>query len=195
MSGDVGQSPRELGMARISEGKKGVFWADEPVVVVGRQDIEFLKRRVQDTERKRNRLCAHKDEAEHVHEMFMVLSKEAYVRPHKHPNKAESLHVVEGRMDVVLFDEVGGITEVIPLEAYSCGRRFYYRVSRPTYHSMLIRSDFVVYHETTEGPFLETDSVDAIWSPEESDFPGVKEYMERLGRFVADIQLSQGHRP
>ena len=45
--------------------------------------------------------------------MFIALSDETYIRPHKHLNKSESLHVLEGSADVVFFDEKGKITKII----------------------------------------------------------------------------------
>ena len=47
--------------------------------------------------------------------MFIVLSKETYIRPHKHVNRIESLHVVEGKARAVFFDEIGSIIQVVPL--------------------------------------------------------------------------------
>ena len=166
---------------------KEVFYADEPLVNVGRWDIEFLKARVGDTEHKRIRLCAHEDVEDDLHEMFIVLSKETYIRPAKHLGKAESLHVVEGRADAVFFDEAGSITQVIPLGDYSSGHRFYYRIDEPVYHTLLIRSDTFIFHETTRGPFRRADTVFAPWAPEKSDVAAIGEYMERLARRVADI--------
>ena len=178
-------------MMRIREISKEVFYADEPLVNVGRQDIEFLKARVGDTEHKRIRLCAHKDVEDDLHEMFIVLSKETYIRPAKHLGKAESLHVVEGRADAVFFDERGSITQVIPLGDYSSGLRFYYRIGEPVYHTLLIRSDPFIFHETTRGPFRRADTVFAPWAPDERDVAAVGEYMERLARIIADILLPQ----
>ncbi len=176
-------------MMRIREINKEVFYADEPFVNLGRQEIELLKARVGDTERKRIRLCTHAGVEDDLHEMFIVLSEETYIRPAKHLGKAESLHVVEGCADAVFFDEVGNITYVIPLGDYSSRHRFYYRISEPAYHTLLIRADYVIFHETTRGPLKKSDTVFAPWAPEESDVSGTEEYMERLARAV-DVFLS-----
>ncbi|MBC8232339.1 cupin fold metalloprotein, WbuC family [bacterium] len=178
-------------MMQTKEISKEVFYADEPLVNVGGQDIEFLKARVGNTERKRIRLCAHKDVEDNLHEMFIVLSEETYIRPHKHLSKAESLHIVEGDADAVFFDERGSITHVITLGDYSSGRRFYYRVDVPVYHTLLIRSDPFIFHETTQGPFRRSDTAFPLWAPEESDVVAAREYMERLAKVVSDILLTQ----
>ena len=171
-----------------------VLVADEPIVQVSRPDVEFLKVSAVQNERKRIRLCAHPDVDDRLHEMLIVHAKETYVRPHKHLNKTESVHIIEGLVDVIVFDETGNICEVIRMADYASGHRFYYRMSSPYYHTLLIRSDVLVFHETTNGPFVRTDTVFAPWSPEKSDSAAVKEYMEQMARVVASfLSLREEH--
>ena len=179
-------------MIRAKPLNKEVYVADEPIVKVGRGDIEFLKGRVNESERKRVRLCAHKDVDDTLHEMFIVLAKGTYIRPHKHVNKAESLHVIEGSADVVFFDGEGNITDVIPIGDYSSGSRFYYRVAEPAYHTLLVRSDVLVFHETTQGPFVRSETVFAPWTAEEGDERAVKEFTEWLARTAAQFVAQRG---
>lgn len=180
-------------MIRAKALNKEVYVADERIVKVGREDIEFLKGRVGDNERKRIRLCAHRDVDEKLHEMFIVLPRGTYIRPHKHMDKAESLHVIEGSADVVFFDGEGNITDVIPIGDYSSGRRFYCRVTEPAYHTLLIRSDVLVFHETTQGPFFRSDTGFAPWAAEEGDERAVKEFMEWLVRAAAQFVAQGGN--
>jgi cupin fold WbuC family metalloprotein len=102
------------------------------------------------------------------------------VRPHKHLGKPESFHVIEGIVDVIIFDECGDIREVIQMGNYGSDRVFYYRISTPIYHTLLIRSDILVFHETTTGPFNRVDTVFAPWSPEEIDSSGCALFTEKL---------------
>src|SRR5262249_21547916 len=103
-----------------------VLVAQGPIVRVDRTDIEPLKIQAARNERRRMRLCAHEAPDDRLHEMLIVLRKAVYVRPHKHTNKTESFHIMEGRGDVVVFDEAGKITEVIRMGDYLSGRTFYY---------------------------------------------------------------------
>ena len=161
-----------------------VFIAEDPIVTVGYQDIEFLKEKSKYNRRKRIRLCAHRDVEDKVHEMFIVHTKETYVRPHKHLNKSESFHINEGSVDVVVFDDDGNIMEVIQMGDYSSGRKFYYRISAPYYHTLYITSEFLVFHETTKGPFRRDDTIFAPWSPEEGDIAAVEKFMKQLAQAV-----------
>ena len=169
---------------RIKQFNEEVLFADEQIIKVGQQDIEFLKENAGYNQRKRMRLCTHRDVDDRLHEMFIVHTKDTYVRPHKHLDKSESFHIIEGFVNVVVFDEAGNIVEVIKMGDYSSGRRFYYRISNPYYHTLLITSDFLVFHETTNGPFRRSDTIFASWAPDENDSPDRKEFMEQLAQTV-----------
>jgi cupin fold WbuC family metalloprotein len=162
-----------------------VYAADQPIVAIGREEIDFLQDNVQSTERKRIRLCAHQSPEENLHEMFVVYTSSTYMRPNKHP-KDESLHILKGLADFVFFDQQGNVTEVVQLGELSSGRPFYCRVPQDTYHTVLMRSDRLVIHEGLTGPFRrDSTTVFAPWAPAENDLPGVKAFSERLNAEVA----------
>lgn len=153
--------------------------ADESIVHIGRSDIDFLKQKVHASARRRTRLCAHKDTADRLHEMFVVYLKDTYIRPNKHIKKDESLHILEGSADFVFFDEKGCVIEVVPLGDYASGRQFYCRIPESIYHSFVMRSDSIVIHESTPGPFDRADTVFAPWAPEEGD-AAIGDFMKRV---------------
>ena len=151
-----------------------VLVARDRIVKVGHSDIEYLKKSSQGNVRKRIRLCAHESVEDHLHEMFIVHVKGTYVRPHKHLNKIESLHIIEGIVDTVIFDNEGNIIEVIEMGDYSSGKRFYQRITDSCCHTMLINSEFLVFHEVTTGPFKRSDTVFPQWAPDENDSSAVE---------------------
>ena len=164
-----------------------VLYTDERLVTVGSRDIDMLKDLAMRNRRKRIRLCAHRDVTDKVHEMLIVHTKDAYVRPHKHLTKSESFHIIEGVADVVIFAEEGTATDVVRMGDHSSPWIFYYRISEPLYHTLLIRSDFLVFHETATGPFIRSDSVNAPWSPDDADTGTVEEYMASLARSIDEL--------
>lgn len=91
---------------------------------------------------------------------------------------------MEGQVDVVLFDDKGSIAQVIRMGDYASGRTFYYRLAIPVFHMLLIRSDIVVFHETTNGPFNRAETEFADWSPEEADTPATLNYMIRVSQMT-----------
>ena len=162
-----------------------VLYTNDLITVAAQSDIEELKLLSAFNPRKRIRLCTHLNQMELLHEMIIVHEKTAYVRPHKHPGKSESTHIIEGIVDVVMFDDGGRINQVIRMGDYASGKPFFYRMATPTYHTLIIRSDLLVFHETTDGPFDKKDTIFAPWAPEDVDVNSVDSFMgeleERLG--------------
>jgi cupin fold WbuC family metalloprotein len=171
---------RELPMLKMKRTAEEVFVADQPLVSVGRKEMDFLKRTVHETARKRVRLCAHRELENALHEMFVVYMSMTYVKPNKHLGKDESLHILEGEADFFFFDEQGEIVSIIPLGDYRSGRQFYIRVPASVYHTIVMRSETLVIHEATPGPFRREDTIWAPWAPAEDDVPAVNRFMNRL---------------
>lgn len=168
-------------MKRIND---EVFYADKELITVDWKLIADLKEKANQTVRRRSRLCVHKDEKDAVHEMFIVHTPETYVPPHKHINKAESFHVVEGTADVVLFDSQGDVTAVISMGDYLSGKTFYYRISNVQYHTVIITSDVFVFHEGTKGPFNREETVLADWAPDGKDRQTAQDYLTELKKKI-----------
>ncbi len=157
-----------------------VLFSDEAMAKISRRDLESIKVRAFKNKRRRMRLCLHRDIKDKLHEMFIVHTRDTYVRPHKHLKKCESLYVVKGSADALMFDERGRILDLLRLGEYASGKQFYYRLSQPVYHCLIIRSKFFIFHEVTNGPFKVTDTVFATWAPQENDLAARKKFMEGL---------------
>ena len=170
-----------LGYKKINE---EVYYTKNKVPTIGNKEIEMLKNLSKENKRRRCRICVHKDINEKLHEMFIIHEKGTYVRPHKHLNKSESMHIIEGSADVIIFDEKGNIRKIESLDNYRSGEKFFYRLDEPLYHTLNITSDVLIYHETTIGPFDRKDTVFAPWSPEEKDEKGVKKFLEKIEKIT-----------
>lgn len=177
-------------MIQVKQVNDEVMYATDPIVQVDRLDIGKLTRLAEHNARKRVRICAHKDIEDKLHEMFIVHTRDTYVRPHKHLGKSESFHVIQGVVDVVVFDDTGEVANVIEMGDYLSGKTFYYRIADPLYHTLLIRSEVIVFHETTNGPFERSDTLFAPWAPEDAA-PSQREFMERLASDVANFFRSR----
>lgn len=162
-----------------------VIAATEELVTTSADIVTDLKTRLSKSGRHRVRFCVHCSLDDLIHEMLIAMDPHSYVRPHSHPGKSESFHVIEGTADVVVFDAEGNIVRVIRMEAYPSKKTFYYRLSNSAFHTVLVRSDVFVVHETTNGPFRRDDTVFAPWAPKETDSPRVKTFLKDL-----DSQIS-----
>jgi cupin fold WbuC family metalloprotein len=161
-----------------------VLYSDAEIVTAARSDIEQLVHFSSGNPRKRIRLCAHKEPEQKLHEMLIIHERSAYVRPHKHPGKSESMHVISGQVDVVIFDDAGEISRVIEMGDYASGLPFYYRVDTPIFHTLIIRSDVLVFHEITDGPFQPGASVFPTWAPDGNDVALAERYISELDQRI-----------
>ena len=150
------------------------------VVSLSAIDIERVRERGIRAERKRARICAHPSVTDPLHEMIICLDRSTYIRPHRHSGKSESFHIIEGELDVVLFEKNGEVREVIRMGPYQSRRTFFYRLMEPCFHTVLVRTPQVVFHETTNGPFDPADTEFAPWAPSVSEEAEEFQHMLRL---------------
>ena len=159
-----------------------VFIALDSIVKIGQDELAFLKLQAANNQRKRARICAHKTNDDVLHEMLIAISAKSYIHPHKHLGKSESFHIVDGIVDVVVFDDLGEIIEIVELGDARSGRNFYYRLSESVFHTLLIRSDFLIVHEVTNGPFCRERSVFADFAPLEENAAEVEVFMSNIAK-------------
>jgi cupin fold WbuC family metalloprotein len=157
-----------------------VLISSDKYSLLDRDFIGTLKKMTDKSTRKRIRICIHKNDREIVQEMFIVHMKDAYVRPHKHLQKSESLQIIEGVADIIFFNDKGDVTKVIHMGDYVSGKTFYYKIDKPIYHSMIIKSKYLVFHEVTKGPFQRSESVFAPWAPADTEIDKVSKYTQFL---------------
>lgn len=159
-----------------------VYMATDKVVRFDRHYVELIKQSAEKNSRGRARICAHREPTDTLHEMLIAIRSDSYIRPHRHHQKVESFHLIEGSVDVVVFDDDGSISEVVEL---SIEGNFYYRLDSPKYHTLLIHSPLLVMHEITNGPFNVALSDWGSFSPTEGSEES-SEYISQLRQKVGD---------
>lgn len=171
--------------------KQEVEFSEADYVLVGPDDIDLLKSRAAKNERKRYRLCAHSSPADKMHEMFIVHKKGNYIRPHSHTNKSESIHVIEGEVDIVIFNQAGKLEAVHCLGSCAGGKDFFFRMNAEIFHTLLIKTPYLVFHESTSGPFDPVDTNFPSWAPEEGA-NDIDAYMSDLFERVEQFKFNGG---
>jgi cupin fold WbuC family metalloprotein len=169
-----------------------VFVAQDAIVRLGDEEIAFLKQQARANPRQRARICAHRSNDDALHEMLIAIAAASYIHPHRHLGKSESFHIVEGEVDVVVFDAAGEIAEVLELGPAGSGRRFFYRLDQSAFHTLLIRSEFLLVHEVTNGPFARNRTVLAPFAPPEGEAEKARVYMAGLTARVAQYRRARG---
>ena len=165
-----------------------VLFTQDGMTTLNQLKINEFKKLASENSRRRVRLCTHGRDDSQLHEMFILFEHGTYIRPHKHIGKSESVHIVEGAFDMILFSDSGEVENVIRMGDYSSGKEFYFRSDKPVYHSYIIRSSVVIIHETTTGPFDRTQTIFADWAPQDEDNPAVRLFVSQLERKVSEIK-------
>ena len=159
---------------------------------LGTRDVEHLKDMARKSPRDRYRVCLHAEHAHLTQEMVICLRGFTYFPPHRHPgNRSESYHMIEGRMDVYLFDDGGELMDVVRLAAPQAadgeGRDLLYRLSAPLFHLMVPRAEWTIYHEVLTGPWSKDGVVqNAPFAPTEDQGEAVEEYVRQVTGMAPD---------
>lgn len=172
----------ELNLRRVND---EVFIALDRIVTVGSDAVTFVKAQALANDRKRARICAHRTSVDPLHEMLIAITPDSYIRPHRHRDKSESFHIVEGAVDVIVFDEAGGVSKIVALGAPNSERDFFYRLEPGVFHTLVIRTPILVVHEVTNGPFSPDQTEFATWAPADDQVSEAKDYMQRIAALNA----------
>lgn len=145
--------------------KKDVIYFKNSLIKIKKKDIDLLKKYSNNNIDQKSRYCNHKSKNSKLHEMIIFHKKGYYVRPHSHPNTSESVHLIKGKVDIVIFDKKGNISEIVKMGNYQSGNVFYYRMNNELTHTFIIKSSYIIFHETSLGPFKKKNTKFANWSP------------------------------
>ena len=157
-----------------------VYHSKESFFSLSKKDVNELINLAKNTTRGRVRYCSHSSDQESLHEMFIVHPKGAYVRPHKHIDKIESMLVIDGEVDYVMFDNDGNVDNVVKMGNYESKKSFYQTIRKDKFHTLVIKSEWLVFLEITNGPFDKENTVYAEWSPKESDTLSVEVFLNKI---------------
>ena len=166
-----------------------VYYASEPLLALGEDALAFLREKANASPNHRARICAHPDPGDSLHQMLVALRRGAYIRPHRHPGKSESFHMIEGRLAIAVFNDAGDMDGHVDLSAPGGERPFVYRMSRSRFHTVLPETDLVIFHEITNGPFDRNDTIFADWSPEEDDLDGGRRFVDQVSQRLGQDPL------
>jgi len=159
-----------------------VYYSSNLDVHLSHNEVVELCKKAQDTNRGRLRFCLHTEIENPLHEMLIVHPYKAYVPPHKHHGQSESILMLEGIMDLVIFNDAGIVVRVVPMGPVASGRVFHHRLGNPQFHTMLIHSNQVVFTEIKTGPYYPEKTELADWCPNSDDLKAVDFFLSQLFR-------------
>lgn len=159
---------KPISPADLKEVAPGIFYRQpgaSGILMADRTIVDFLKSAAARSPTRRARVCAHESPQADQHDMLIASRRDTYVAPHRHLNRSESFMIVEGEVDLLLFDEAGAVTGIVAMAAPGSARPFFYRMPVGRFHSLAIRSDVLVFLESTRGPFDPAQNENAAWAP------------------------------
>jgi cupin fold WbuC family metalloprotein len=116
--------------------------------------------------RQRAHLNIHATPTDPVQRFFVVSRPDSYFRPHRHTTKSELAVVLRGYVDVLTFDEAGGVAS--RFRVGSDTENFAYETPPNTWHTLMAGSDGATFLEIKEGPYDPATAVEfASWAPAE----------------------------
>jgi len=119
------------------------------------------------------RVCLHQNPLDKHHDMIILQQKKNFYKPHKHKSKAETYHMISGKMIVIIFKNDGKI-----LNSKIIGGKDVFRVPSNTFHTMIPLTKYVIYHENKNGPFIRKgDSIYPNWI---NKFPDQSSLLKKL---------------
>ena len=135
----------------------------QDTIYIDKKKLEELKILAQNDPNKRARICLHKDDGEMIQEMIIAFCKDSYIRPHRHIDKSESYHIIEGRIEIIFYNDNGIEIDKVVLSDKIDEHPFLFRISNSAWHTVVPKSDFVIIHEVTKGPLNKNSSEFADW--------------------------------
>lgn len=158
-----------------------ILWHPEPdLAFLGPAEVAKVKAMALDSPLKRARICLHRSHGDPIQEMVVALRRGCYIPPHRHGGRSESLHVMEGALLALFFDETGKATRRERLDASG---QVLYRLASDRWHTVAALADMVVFHEVVQGPF-EGGVELAPWAPAQGDEAAARAFLDRLTQGV-----------
>ena len=153
------------------------FYAETPTNSVSREQIAALKV-VAANGGGVARLCLHSSPEAGMHIMVIAQASGRYWRPKKHVTKIKSFNVLEGKMAVVEFTDMGDPANVTLLQHEN---RPLMLMAPSTFHTNVALSQMCVHVEAIQGPYLhgEPDRVVASFSPDEEEADAGRSFISR----------------
>ena len=176
-------------MINILQQNSEVEFNQMDVLTIDSDWIDRIKDLAKKNESNKYRTCIHFSEKEHVHEMLVAHTSKTYVRPHKHRINGESLQIIEGEATSIIFNDDGTIKQAFKVGEPSSNYTFYYSMRKAVFHMLYIHSDYLIFKETTTGPFVRNDTIFPDWAPDGKDKNELVGYFTGLKKMLKERWL------
>ncbi|MDD3875878.1 MAG: WbuC family cupin fold metalloprotein [Bacteroidales bacterium] len=138
------------------------------MIIIDKSLIDVVSEKAKIASRKRMNHNFHVQEDDVIQRLLNAMEPDTYVRPHKHenPDKREVFIILKGMIAIVIFNDVGKVTEKIIMNRKSG----VYGVEIPArkWHTLVSLETGSVLYEIKDGPYnAMNDKIFADWAPDE----------------------------
>ena len=176
-------------MKKVSKHNHEVEFNNKDFLEIDSDWLRRIKNLAKQNESNKYRTCIHYSDEDHVHEMLVAHTSKTYVRPHKHRINGESLQIIEGEATSIVFNDDGTIKHAFKVGDPSSEKTFYYSMKKAVFHMLYIHSEFLIFKETTRGPFIRDDTIFPDWAPDGNNIIEVTNYFSMLDKSLKEIGL------
>jgi cupin fold WbuC family metalloprotein len=165
-------------MAQRGQRAGSILTAD--VQIISQSLLNVVSDTAKASPRQRKNFNFHLHDQDICHRLLNALEPDTYVLPHRHlhPDKAESIVILRGKIGVLFFDAKGKIEQqyIVQPEGEIVGVDIFPGV----YHSVVALIPGSVFFEAKAGPYVPASADErADWAPAENAV-GVGEYLARM---------------
>jgi cupin fold WbuC family metalloprotein len=128
---------------------ENVFHCNDKTEQIGTDEIQALKELAYEL-RATTRICLHPETQDILQASLICTLKELPNRKHIHPSKHEYIIAIEGRSNVVLYDENLNIRLVLESDARMASA---IKIPMAVAHNFELQTDCFVFWEISQGPF------------------------------------------
>ena len=139
--------------------------------------LNQLSENAQNAARHRAHLNVHEQLDSNVQRLFIATEPATYIRPHRHSqaHKWEFFTVIEGEMELLLFDDAGKITHRETMSPKSLRS---VEIPPGVWHSYICKKSGTQALEIKEGAYIVSDISDFLPSSPADNSPEVEKYLE-----------------
>lgn len=101
------------------------------------------------------RLNLHFSKEDKLHNMVILQRKDIKLNTHKHLKKNETIHLIRGKIKIIIFDNNHKKKFVQLLDK----ENFMFKIPCKFYHTIDIVSNYAIYHESKVGPFSPNQTI------------------------------------
>ncbi|MQF67095.1 cupin fold metalloprotein, WbuC family [SAR202 cluster bacterium AD-802-F09_MRT_200m] len=175
---------QEIGVIQDRAARSLSYYCTEDIVGIDDGIVEQLLQVSTKNDYCDARICLHSGPDDSFHEAIILQYRKHYYRPHIHPNKGESCHIIRGQLCFFVFNDDGTVADK---RVVGESDSVMYRAGVDRWHTVIPVTDFVVYHESKPGPYLRNrDSVFPHWAPDSLDPKESRRYMDHLLALAED---------